>query len=200
MLTIIGFAGIFLSIRNLISTPGSVKSYSVFRLLPSNLVKARSNFCTPQYIPVCTINGKTFSNACEADRAGIPLLCKTKCPCKGKVPVSYFRFTDRRDTFVFKLTEQSKIDLARKIIKNKSPNIINGIISKGYVPYNKPWGFYYQPLTIDFPTITMEVCDAGIKYVQDHLKEVGNQFLPGNRWCPWSASLLNELDYPYTFR
>jgi hypothetical protein len=37
--------------------------------------------------------------------------------------------------------------------------------------------------------VMMEVCDASMTYVEDHLDEVGGAFLPGAQWCPWDSKL-----------
>ena len=102
------------------------------------------------------------------------------------------------ETFIFKLTDPKKIQEARDILsgKQKDRTHVNGIIVVAPAPYNPEWGFHYEPNSITFFEMAIEVCDASIEYVQEHLDEVGGAFLPGNRWCPWGSRLLREVSWP----
>lgn len=59
--------------------------------------------------------------------------------------------------------------------------------------YNPGWDFQYDPDTVSFFAIAIEVCDATTNYVNDYLDEVGGAFLPGLFWCPWSSKLTKEI-------
>ena len=50
-----------------------------------------------------------------------------------------------------------------------------------------------MPDSIEFFDVAAEVCDATMRYVEEHLDEVGGAFLSGNRWCPWGSKLTGEL-------
>lgn len=103
---------------------------------------------------------------------------------------------DPRNDFVVALNDPKLIKEAIAIIhspKHRRPHV-SGIIDTSAAPYNPKWGFHYEPSTISFPEISIEVCDAETSYVQAHLKEVGHEFLPGKRWCPWSQHVVKELD------
>ncbi len=56
--------------------------------------------------------------------------------------------------------------------------------------YNPLWSYHLHPDSIDFFEYEIEVCDATIQYVEDHLNEVGGSFLPNNFWCPWCSRLI----------
>jgi hypothetical protein len=97
---------------------------------------------------------------------------------------------------VIKLTDPERIQEARDIIsgREKEKVHVTGIIVKSPAAYNPGWRFHYDPASISFFAFAVEVCDATITYVAEHLDEVGGAFLPGNRWCPWSSRLLKEVN------
>lgn len=147
--------------------------------------------CTHVYIPVCGADGRTYSNECVAKQSRQVLDCKGACPCK---TVAYFRFTDTaRKYFIIKLTDPIKIAQARTIISKKQSKILNGVISKQKAVYNPAWSYVYEPMSIEFADFAAEVCDGNMQYIQDHLSEVGGSFLPGNRWCPWTSRMVDEV-------
>ena len=39
----------------------------------------------------------------------------------------------------------------------------------------------------------IEVCDASVVYVEEHLDEAGGEFLPNYLWCRWGSRILKEL-------
>jgi hypothetical protein len=99
------------------------------------------------------------------------------------------------ETFVIELTDEEKIEHARRILSGKETERVHvsGEIRKTPAPYNPPWLFHLAPESITFFAFAIEVCDAYIQYVADHLAEVGGAFLPGNHWCPWGSRLLREV-------
>jgi photosystem II stability/assembly factor-like uncharacterized protein len=106
--------------------------------------------------------------------------------------VAYFTFDvpPFPQTFTFKLNDPGKIAQARSLLGQQK--IVSGVIVKSPASFNQPWHFQLAPSSINFVDLSVEVCDANIQDVEAHLSEVGGQYLPGNRWCPWSARLLRE--------
>jgi hypothetical protein len=51
----------------------------------------------------------------------------------------------------------------------------------------------FDPQSIEFFDVAAEVCDASMGYVQEHLGEIGDAFLPDSVWCPWGSELTREL-------
>lgn len=112
-------------------------------------------------------------------------------------PTAFFEFkgADEQDRFVIKLVDQEKISHARDLltgITSERPSVM-GTIMKSKENYNPNWSYHLMPESISFFDIAIEVCDANMRYVEEHLKEVGGAFLPGNQWCPWSSELTKEI-------
>ena len=106
-----------------------------------------------------------------------------------------FDYPPDEKTFIFKLTDPARIQEARDILNGKQKNQphVTGLIVRRPVSYNPPWHYYLKPSSISFSDASIEVCDASIGYVEEHLHEVGGSFLPGNRWCPWGSRLVKEV-------
>lgn len=110
---------------------------------------------------------------------------------------AYFEFTDsHEDLFVIRLTDPARIDEARDILDGGPHRGVMGTIVKEPAPYNPAWSYHLEPDSITFFEFAVEVCDASIAYVEEHLNEVGGAFLPGNSWCPWSSELVREIPAP----
>lgn len=109
---------------------------------------------------------------------------------------AYFEMTDITGArFVFQLTDAAKIAQARKILSGEETQRVHvaGRIIKRPAPYNPGWSFHYDPATIDFFEMAIEVCDSTIPFTEDHLDEACGAFLPGCVWCPWTSRLVREL-------
>jgi hypothetical protein len=111
-------------------------------------------------------------------------------------PAAYFVMTDiTREEFVIQLTDPGKIQHARDLLSGTTadrPHVLGRIIKRP-VAYNPRWSYHLNPDTVDFFDYAIEVCDATIPYVEDHLDEAGGAFLPGLVWCDWSSRLVREI-------
>jgi hypothetical protein len=108
----------------------------------------------------------------------------------------YFSFMQRPDQeFIFELTDPGKIAQARRILsgEEKMEVHVHGRIVKRTAQYNPKWSFHLDPGTIMFFAMAIEVCDANMQYVEDHLDEACGAFLPGCHWCPWDSKLVREV-------
>jgi hypothetical protein len=109
---------------------------------------------------------------------------------------AYFVMTDvTGEHFVIKLITPGDIRHARDLVEGRTtdrPSVM-GLISTRPARYNPEWGYHLRPGTISFFDLATEVCDATIPYVEEHLNQVGTDFLPGNRWCDWSSHLIAQL-------
>jgi hypothetical protein len=110
----------------------------------------------------------------------------------------FFAFTQQSSPgieFIIELNDDSKIQTALAILRGDETSRIHvhGRIVKRQVPYNPKFNFYLDPQSIDFFDQAIEVCDANMMYVEDHLDEACGAFLPGCHWCPWDSKLTREV-------
>ncbi|SET45485.1 calmodulin [Stigmatella erecta] len=108
----------------------------------------------------------------------------------------YFSFMQRPDQeFVFELNDAEKVQQALDILSGKETFKVHvmGRLVKSPKPYNSKWDYHLDPASISFFAMAIEVCDADMGYVQDHLDEAGGAFLPGFFWCPWNSRLTREV-------
>ena len=112
---------------------------------------------------------------------------------------AYFVMTDvTHEQFVVKLTDPEDIEHARELLSGETtdrPHIL-ARIKPTTAPYNPRWDFHTKPDTVQFFDFAIEVCDATIPYVNDHIDEAGGAFLPGYVWCDWSSRLVREIPAP----
>lgn len=117
---------------------------------------------------------------------------------------AYFRISDGagNNNFIIKLTDSTKIQKARDLLDSRKPGRtpiaakhVTGLIIKQTADYNPGYSYHYDPSSIDFFEVAMEVCDFTFSYTEDHLLEAGGAFLPGLRLCPWSSEIIEEI-YP----
>ena len=112
----------------------------------------------------------------------------------GRAAFFVFDYPPATEEFVIKLTDPDRIAQARRIIAGEEPPLhVSGRIVRGRVRYNRPWHFRLAPSSIEFFELAVEVCDAGIAYVEEHRRAIGTDFLPGRQWCPWGSRLLREI-------
>ncbi|WP_343715443.1 hypothetical protein [Inquilinus sp.] len=97
--------------------------------------------------------------------------------------------------FIIQLNTEDQIQKALDILSGKEKDAIHvhGRLIKRQQPYNPRFNFYLDPDTINFFEVAIEVCDANMMYVEDHLDEACGAFLPGCHWCPWDSKLTREV-------
>ncbi|MFF8406802.1 hypothetical protein ACF06P_34890 [Streptomyces sp. NPDC015684] len=99
-----------------------------------------------------------------------------------------FKCAFEGEEFVFKLTDDAKIEEARRILSGEQTDRIHvmGRIAKRSVSYNPGWSYHLDPGTISFFEVVTEVGDSSARYLEDHLDEACGAFLPGCHWSPWT--------------
>jgi hypothetical protein len=97
--------------------------------------------------------------------------------------------------FVFALEDEGKAALARAIIADpKDPRrSVSGTVSTQPVWYNPEWSFHFDPNTINFFELSIEVCDANVSWIEKNITETNATGLPNEFWCPWSSKLDREV-------
>ena len=87
-------------------------------------------------------------------------------------------------TFIFKLTDPTKIQEARNIIATHAQKIVGGTIIKQGVYYNPNWHFHFDPRTISFADVGIELCDAAMEGIE---ADIDNAW---TTWCPWNGVVV----------
>lgn len=124
--------------------------------------------------------------------SGAPITAEPTYGQTGQPQEAFFVFDvpPNPETFVFKLTDPLKIQEARNLLAGGNRRIVSGTIIKQPAYYNSPWTFHFDPKSITFPEITIELCDASIRYIEDNLD------VAYSTWCPWNSRLLREISIP----
>jgi len=108
---------------------------------------------------------------------------------------SLFRISDASsEDFIAEIRNPQTIESARLQISGEEPlKGVTGIIIPTRVDYNPNYSFHYDPNTVEFFEVAIEVCDSTFQYTEEHLAEAGGAFLPGFRLCPWSSRVVEEI-------
>ncbi|MET3616146.1 hypothetical protein ABID16_004495 [Rhizobium aquaticum] len=115
---------------------------------------------------------------------------------------AYFSFWQRSpngtiNTFFFKLSDPIRIAQARQILADPTriDRHVQGTVLQYKAAYNPDWSFHLDPKTIGFFEQQIEVCDANMTYIEEHLDEIGGSTLPKSFWCPWHSTLAAEVTH-----
>jgi Ca2+-binding RTX toxin-like protein len=110
--------------------------------------------------------------------------------------MAWFTFTDSsQETFVVRLDDPAEIAHARAIVAGTTTADLRiaGTVVKSEAAYNIGWSYHLDPDSIFFFEVSTEVGDSTMRFIEDHLAEVGGALLPGSVWTPWTSELLDEL-------
>lgn len=110
--------------------------------------------------------------------------------------MAWFTFSDASgETFVLEIRELDLIGHSRALLSGSDsadPHVA-GTVVKTAAAYNVGWSYHIDPRSIFFFEFAAEVGDSTMRYIEDHLAEVGGALLPGSRWTGWSSKLTGEL-------
>jgi Ca2+-binding RTX toxin-like protein len=110
--------------------------------------------------------------------------------------MAWFTFTDASDeTLVFRLNDPALVAHAGALLAGDetSDPRIGGTVVKTPVAYNIGWSYHLDPASVFFFEMSTEVGDSTMRYIEDHLDEVGGELLPGSIWTGWSSTLVDKL-------
>lgn len=110
--------------------------------------------------------------------------------------MAWFTFTDSsKEIFLVQLHDRELVSHARKLLDGTetSDALIAGTVIKTPTDYNIGWSYHLAPKSIFFFEFSTEVGDSTMRFIEDHLAEVGGELLPGSAWTPWTSRLVNEL-------
>jgi hypothetical protein len=130
--------------------------------------------------------------ACGDDDAGgsttTPTTPTTTLP-DGAV-IAEFRTPDG-ETYRILLSGDAAVTARAAFASGTSPGIPNGRIVAGDGGVNI--GHEWHIVEVEFADFAIEVCDGTVSYIDDlGLDEYMNQH--GDRYCPWSAELVDLID------
>jgi len=87
------------------------------------------------------------------------------------------------------IIDPDQLAIARRLLAGKqAPSIPNGRIARGE-GINTGWSWHIDPRDFEFADMTIELCDGLPSYVEDGT-------LTGDRFCPWSAELVELVAAP----
>jgi Ca2+-binding RTX toxin-like protein len=108
--------------------------------------------------------------------------------------MAWFTFTDSsNETFVVRIDDPDQIDHARALIAGTETGNarIGGTVVKAPAAYNIGWSYHLKD--IFFFEMSTEVGDSTMRYIEQHLPEIGGHLLPGRVWTGWSSQLVEAL-------
>ena len=89
------------------------------------------------------------------------------------------------ESYRIRIIDPAQIEIAQRLLAgDEAPSIPNGRIVFGETGINTGWSWHIDPRDFEFADITIELCDGLPSDV-----EAGT--LSGNRYCPWSAVLVD---------
>jgi hypothetical protein len=84
-----------------------------------------------------------------------------------------------------RIIDPDQLAIARRLLAGKeAPSIPNGRIVRGVTGVNSGWSWHIDPRDFEFADVTIELCDGLPSYVEDGT-------LTGDRFCPWSAVVVD---------
>ena len=87
------------------------------------------------------------------------------------------------------VTEESQIADLTARMNAGSPGVVSGVLARGDGGFNAPWGWHWEPETVEVADLAVELCDGRPSMVDEDLDywidTVGF-------FCPWGATVVRR--------
>lgn len=91
------------------------------------------------------------------------------------------------ETFLARVSDQQVIDDLDARLASATEGVVIGSLGLGNGGFNTPWGWHWEPGTVEVADVAIELCDGRPSMVEDDLtywiESVG-------AFCPWGATVV----------
>lgn len=95
----------------------------------------------------------------------------------------YYVLPDGRDQIIIKVNNEETITKLEEIINTGKPKVVGGTFRSGSQSYEPRYSWYWEPDSVWVSDISVELCDTGIRALQD------DGWLEGQQACFWNAGV-----------
>lgn len=95
------------------------------------------------------------------------------------------------ELFRVAITDSATAARAEQLLASGAANNVNGALRRGHGGFNAPYSWHMDPATIEFPDMTIEVCDG--RPQSDVEQDVRYWVDTVGRYCPWGATVVRRI-------
>jgi hypothetical protein len=148
------------------------------------------NTVTRRFWPIIGLVVAVLVAGCASRNPGTAKLQSNEPPHDFVVQVN-------QEVFVLRLVDPKSVSLARSRVSGATPQgIISGKLADTDGGFNvdpnsqKSWSWHLIPETVNFPQLSMEVCDGRPSDVENNKQ---HWLIDVKMYCPWQAKIIREL-------